>query len=168
MPYCQRRLCQVISELSSDEASAKIFHDQGTSRYLCVLMTKTRFDADIQLSACRAVCVLATYCPPAGLFFRDYLPALLKRMLESHPDSTAVLEAALGTARTLLASDPQSATALGEYGLCEAILWGLQQSEESVVVEALRLLLPMTDKSPQNLQYLNSLQVRDEEVMSWV
>jgi RNA-binding protein YlmH len=70
----QRYLCQVLGDLSVDEASIQIMLDKKTCKYLLLLMTKARADAEVQVAACRAVANMCMHNPAARTFFAEFLP----------------------------------------------------------------------------------------------
>lgn len=77
----QRYLCQVLADLSVDEASIQIMLDKKTCKYLLLLMTKARADADVQVEACRAVGNMCMHNTAARMFFAEFLPVRTSPML---------------------------------------------------------------------------------------
>lgn len=130
--------------MTTDPYSTAAFHEAGASRYLCILLTKSRSDEKVQLLGCRAAGNLALHCSPARTFLGDFVPALLKRMLETHHDNPTLLEAALRCLTQLCgeseAREAKNAGAMGQAGMCEVVMEALGKEGDGVVVEAVRAL----------------------------
>lgn len=148
-----------MAHLCTDEASAQVLLDAAAPRALCILLTKSRADADVQQAACRAVCNLSLHSLAARGFFSDYLPALIKRMLEAHRGDLGVLEAALKTVTALSSNHLKNAEAFGSSHMCETVVDALrsQLRHANVVLEAVRALGAMAFVSPANSRRLLDL-----------